>query len=139
MQRMIEQLTLKMAEGMRQINPPCKEEIDMRMLPTDLDDVESTRLYLQSGILTEIEMQNVNKYAQRQISQVREDLTWQLVRYLTSYFTLGKDVGKQMMCMAMVFTIFVILFIAHFFFNLNISSMISQHSAVAGAKPIYIG
>jgi len=47
------------------------------------------------------------------------------VRYLTSYFTLGKDVGKQMMCMAMVFTIFVILFIAHFFFNLNISSMIS--------------
>ena len=46
MQRMIEQLTLKMAEGMRQINPPCKEEIDMRMLPSDLHDVEQAPLSL---------------------------------------------------------------------------------------------
>ena len=62
---MIQQLTLKMAEGMRQINPPCKEEIDMRMLPTDLDDVESTSLSLESGVLSEIELQNVSKYAQK--------------------------------------------------------------------------
>jgi len=57
-----------MAEAMRQINPPCKEEIDMRMLPADLDDVEMTSLSIESGILTEIELQNVSKYAEKQIS-----------------------------------------------------------------------
>ena len=56
-----------MAEGMRQINPPCKEEIDMRMLPPDLDDVESTTLSIESGILSEIELQNVSKFANKQI------------------------------------------------------------------------
>ena len=55
-QRMIEQLTLKMAEGMRTINPPCKEEIDMRMLPSELSDLESTSLSMTSGVLNEIEL-----------------------------------------------------------------------------------
>ena len=65
MQTMINQLTLTMAEGMRQINPPCKEEIDMRMLPEELEDLEMTSLAIQSGVLSEIELQNVNKYAQK--------------------------------------------------------------------------
>ena len=56
MNTLINQLTLKMAEGMRTINPPCKEEIDMRMLPEEFDDIESTSLSLQSGVLNEIEM-----------------------------------------------------------------------------------
>lgn len=65
MHTMINQLTLTMAEAMRQINPPCKEEIDMRMLPEDLEDIEMTSLAVQSGVLSEIELQNVNKFAQR--------------------------------------------------------------------------
>ena len=72
MQTLVNQLTLKMAESMRQINPPCKEEIDLRYLPTDLDDLESTSLSLQSGVLNEIELQNVNKFAQRQVAMVRQ-------------------------------------------------------------------
>ena len=67
MQTLVNQLTLKMAEGMRQINPPCKEEIDLRMLPEELSDLESTSLTLHSGVLNEIELQNVNKFAQKQI------------------------------------------------------------------------
>ena len=45
-----------MAEGMRTINPPCKEEIDMRMLPSELGDLESTSLSMTSGVLNEIEL-----------------------------------------------------------------------------------
>ena len=65
MHTLVTQLTLKMAESIRGINPPCKEEIDMRALPDDLYDLESTSLSLQSGILSEVELQNVNKFAQR--------------------------------------------------------------------------
>lgn len=129
-----------MAEGMRQINPPCKEEIDMRMLPPDLDDVESTTLSLESGILSEIELQNVSKFANKQIVQVREDLTWRLINYLTTFnfFGTGKNNSNNMMYFVMFMIMVFILLIAHYFFNLNLSSMIWK-STTANADPLKFG
>ena len=125
---------------MRQINPPCKEEIDMRMLPPDLDDVESTTLSIESGILSEIELQNVSKFANKQIVQVREDLTWRLVNYLTTFnlFGTGKNNSNNMMYFVMFMIMVFILLIAHYFFNLNLSSMIWKPTT-ANADPLKFG
>lgn len=110
----------------------------MRMLPSDLDDVESTSLSLQSGILTEIELQNVSKYASKQISKVREDLTWKLLQYMTSFnmFGNGKDGGNQMMCFVMFMAMMFVLLVTHYVFNFNISSAMGWGSSNTNIKPI---
>lgn len=122
MPTMINQLTLTMAEAMRQINPPCKEEIDMRMLPEELDDIEMTSLALQSGVLSEIELQNVGKFAQRQMTAVRHHTAARFLKYMTSFQLLGngKDGGKQVMYLAVMLMMMLLVFFAHHFFNINI-------------------
>ena len=123
MHTLVTQLTLKMAESIRKINPPCKEEISLRALPEELDDIESTSLALQSGILTEIELQNVNRFAQKQVKAVRSHIVSQAYQYVTKLEFLGfsKEGTQMTMYLLMVMMMFLMLAIAHHFLNLNFS------------------
>lgn len=126
MHTLVNMLTLKMAESIRQINPPCKEEIDLRMIPEEMEDIESTSLALQSGILTEIELQNVNKYAQKQVTAVRQHAVSQLMRFLYNLEFLGfSKHGVQMTWyLIVVMMMFFITFLAHHYLNLNFSWLV---------------
>jgi len=124
---LVNALTLKMAESMRKYNPACKEEINMKMVPDDLTDMESINMKnITSSTLSEIELQNVNTFVSRRTRVIHEETRQKLLSFMTWFnFMTDKDGGRQYAYYFMIFMIFIIMIMAYIFhFNVLPNKMI---------------